>query len=1272
MWSGEPFQCAGGLNVESPPFALKPGVATILHNYEVLVGHGYHRVDGYERFDGRSHNYWGGATTKINDAGGFQYSYDTGSVAGALGQFWVSGTKYGYLTGTPSIDSGTLGAGTAAGWAPMERLDALGGFLADNSVVTRNNSALLDAPLIAGYTATSPYGTVTPTFTRASSAWFMDCYGIIREAVSGEARFVGARRVQNLCTKPQDWTDAFWTKTIGTVTATTLTSTAANQTVMHAFSAPYSTRRYTISLTIQRLVGTGNIELTLDGGATWTALTIDGTARRYMKTQNNVDRSLGMGLRIVTSGDSIYATDVQIEDIGPSPSSSVASDFINVGTTNCGADQVMYYSTENGNTYDAGTGRVTAASGGAIKDSAFRSVLTTDGTTGPFGLLIEPARTNLCHFSEGANGASWTATNITVTANTATDPAGNQKADRLAASAGNGTLLQSVASASGVHTFSIWMQRFSGTGDIQMTLDNGATWTTKTLSGSMERFFITQTLANPVVGIRIVTNGDAVEMWGAQLERGVSWPSSYIQTLGAASATKVADTFKLALSMTTPVWGAARMEVTKDGLATGQSWTVATGSALSNADTPEVAMIKLSSSTGGITAEDGYGGTATGPAGTPTGTKTLATLWDRTAMTCYSDGTAGTAGSYCGSSQHINRWLGYGTEIIVRNFKLYPEASLTATTSALFTTSGVVSNTDYEPAATNVTTLASATPGYGYGSTTGKVWRRNQRNYYRYQVLPVPGDEAVLGVQAYNDVVYAWRYRNSDTTVQMYKSTSSGWSRVDLGYYLRYSTGTAAINEGDTITGATSGATAVVRRVNIASGNYAGPTYASGRLAVDTIVGTFQNGENLQVAAVTKAVAVGTTVANAFSGSPSLLFESLIHNFYGATNHTRLYGVQKAGGAPFEYDPVTGVFIFIETGMTVNTATHIAAHSNHLFASFPGGSLQNSGTGTPLVWSPRTGASEIGIGSEIGGLTSMPGNTLLVASRLGFGVLHGTSNVDWVLKSASGQSLGVIDGSVDQVAGLPVYRDTVSVNMYVATNAFGDFAPVAISTQVRPLLVDVVGAPNNSSVYSKSKGIYRLFFYDGTGLSCSFVGGKPAGWGRFVFPHVITCGCSAESLASSPAEEKVFAGTDEDAIGYAYVMRLDCGSSFDGAAIASVLQLPYNYHRYLGNRKRWHKVTVELESPVPLDVRLVCDYDYRNSVGDSRANVTSSIASDGSWDFATWETFFANEQSRSRLEFNIDGTGVNMAPSLYHSDDVMDPFTVQGGLINFRPLGISR
>ena len=46
MWQGDPFQCAGGLNVESPPFALKPGIATILHNYENLVGHGYHRVDG--------------------------------------------------------------------------------------------------------------------------------------------------------------------------------------------------------------------------------------------------------------------------------------------------------------------------------------------------------------------------------------------------------------------------------------------------------------------------------------------------------------------------------------------------------------------------------------------------------------------------------------------------------------------------------------------------------------------------------------------------------------------------------------------------------------------------------------------------------------------------------------------------------------------------------------------------------------------------------------------------------------------------------------------------------------------------------------------------------------------------------------------------------------------------------------------------------------------------------------------------------------------------
>lgn len=55
-------------------------------------------------------------------------------------------------------------------------------------------------------------GDTTPTFTRASTAYVTDYENIPRLASSGEARFHGALRVQNLFLKTQDFTDANWLK----------------------------------------------------------------------------------------------------------------------------------------------------------------------------------------------------------------------------------------------------------------------------------------------------------------------------------------------------------------------------------------------------------------------------------------------------------------------------------------------------------------------------------------------------------------------------------------------------------------------------------------------------------------------------------------------------------------------------------------------------------------------------------------------------------------------------------------------------------------------------------------------------------------------------------------------------------------------------------------------------------------------------------------------------------------------------------------------------
>jgi len=159
-------------------------------------------------------------------------------------------------------------------------------------------------------------------------------------------------------------------------------------------------------------------------------------------------------------------------------------------------------------------------------------------TLAPRGLLIEPSATNLLNFSEtfattGGTNNNWADTNLTRTSTNNTSPRNDATALRITASAGNGTLISSAAiGTSASRTLSVWLRRVTGTGNIQYTLDNGSSYTTQAITSSWVRYSFAATTAAQRVGFRVVTSGDAIEIWGAQLEAG-SGASSYIATVAS-------------------------------------------------------------------------------------------------------------------------------------------------------------------------------------------------------------------------------------------------------------------------------------------------------------------------------------------------------------------------------------------------------------------------------------------------------------------------------------------------------------------------------------------------------------------------------------------------------------------------------------------------------------------------------------------------------------------------------------------------------------------
>ena len=91
---------------------------------------------------------------------------------------------------------------------------------------------------------------------------------------------------------------------------------------------------------------------------------------------------------------------------------------------------------------------------------------------------------------------------------------------------------------------------------------------------------------------------------------------------------------------------------------------------------------------------------------------------------------------------------------------------------------------------------------------------------YRDDIAAVTGSGSIRGGFKFGGVNYALRDNAGGTAAVLFKSTASGWSAVALGRELSFTSGgVTEIVEGNTITGAISGATAVITRVMLQSGS---------------------------------------------------------------------------------------------------------------------------------------------------------------------------------------------------------------------------------------------------------------------------------------------------------------------------------------------------------------------------------------------------------------------------------------------------------------------
>jgi hypothetical protein len=358
-------------------------------------------------------------------------------------------------------------------------------------------------------------GVGSPTFTRTTTACTSDFEGLLKPVKIGEARFTGARRVENRV--PASNTNVGWlsagapTLSLDTVIFPPNATQSIKMVTTGASQGLYVStlevgKTYTTSLWLKGDVN--GRQLVIQYGTTSGTLTITDTWKRYSFTGSCVSTA-NLRLYSPATPQTIYMSGIQYEDVtgqsNQNPSEYVSKGILSSPYHGCNVDGVKYFDYQNGNTVAATV--VTEAQGVTISESILK------------GYLSEKQSTNLCLQSNALATAPWTQTNVNITADSIAGPDGTLTAETLTALASDATLVQTPTATTNIpKTFAIFLKRKTGTGSISMSLDGGSTYTEKTITSSWARYWITQTIAAHSLVIKISTSGDAIYATRAQLE----------------------------------------------------------------------------------------------------------------------------------------------------------------------------------------------------------------------------------------------------------------------------------------------------------------------------------------------------------------------------------------------------------------------------------------------------------------------------------------------------------------------------------------------------------------------------------------------------------------------------------------------------------------------------------------------------------------------------------------------------------------------------------
>ncbi|GEM_PF-3382959 len=283
------------------------------YNKSITVGgnsfrmlHGY-QVAGLREMDSRLSTGQGYVTAAANSASAAATSETNAanSATAAAGSASASSTS-----ATNAANSATAAAASANTAASL--------------VLVKQPSEIAGIDPIIDFVFSGPAAVPSGVITGSSGKWVMGPNGLLTSVAAGTCPIdydptTGVTRGllveearSTLVVKSRRLDDAAWTKsgiTTGAIAgadgilgaATRLTASSANGTCIQASSSASAARRF--APFVRRAAGTGTVQMTLDGGATWTTITPTSSYVRYGVGQTVANPTVGF--RLGTSGDQI-------------------------------------------------------------------------------------------------------------------------------------------------------------------------------------------------------------------------------------------------------------------------------------------------------------------------------------------------------------------------------------------------------------------------------------------------------------------------------------------------------------------------------------------------------------------------------------------------------------------------------------------------------------------------------------------------------------------------------------------------------------------------------------------------------------------------------------------------------------------------------------------------------------------------------------------------------------------------------------------------------